>query len=95
MDIYTPIFDGGTDRRKTLGAMYFKGDQIAASELEVRVSDDDYQNWSAIRTVDLSKKLPMLSNCGTFTKRAWWLRHNKRTKFRIDSVSVQLDLGTL
>lgn len=95
VDIYTPIFDGETDRRKSLGAMYFKGDQVATSELEVRVSDDDYQSWSAIRRVDLSRKLPMLSNCGTFTKRAWWLRHNKRTKFRIDSVSVQLDLGIL
>ena len=93
--VYTPNFDGDTDRRKTLSMMYFKGDQVPGSTLYVSVSDDDYTTWSTERAVDLSVKRPLLPNCGTFTKRAWRFRHESATKFRMDAVAIQVDLGTL
>jgi hypothetical protein len=95
VDIYTPNFDGGVDRRKTLNAMFFTADQQTGSKLQVRFSDDDYQSWTNFREVNLGNKKPVLTNCGTFIHRAWHFRHIHNTPFRIGSVGLQVDLGTL
>lgn len=96
-DLYTPNFDGGVRRRKTLTMMEFVGDQVTGSTLQVRVNDNDYdsKSWSNFRKVDLSQKRPILTNCGTFVKRAHHLRHACNTKLRIQAIELQMDLGTL
>lgn len=94
-DIYTPNFSGGTSRRKLLNQMRFIADQTPGSILQVRKSDDDYQTWSNFRRVDLNQKVPTLSNCGTFTRRAHHLRHACNTPFRMSAVDLQIELGTL
>lgn len=95
VDIYTPIFDANTYRRKLLSAMRFVGDQQEGSLLYVRCSDNDYNSWTDFRVVDLSKRAPMLVNCGTFIKRAYHFRHTANTALRLKAVDVQYDLGTL
>lgn len=95
VDIYTPNYDGGVDRSKTLSMMRFNGDQTAGSKLRVRVSDDDYKTWSNFREVDLGHRRPILTDCGSFYRRAWHLRHQSNTAFRIKSADLQLALGTL
>lgn len=95
VDIYTPNETFGQDRRKMLSMMRFNADQYNGSVLQVRVSDDDYQSWSNFRTVDLSRKRPILTNCGTFYRRAWNFRHASNTPLRIRSVDLQMELGTL
>lgn len=94
-DVYTPIFDANTTRRKHLNIMKFVGDQESGSILYVRHSDDDYKTWSNFRRVDLSKESPMLTNCGTFKRRAYHFRHWANTPMRLQAVDVQYDLGTL
>lgn len=95
MDIITPNFDGGTRRKKMMGRLTFIADQSASANLLVRVSDDDYQTWSNWRTVDLAQRVPFLSNCGSFYKRAHQFRHTAAEKFRIQAVEMQLDIGVL
>lgn len=95
VDIYTPIFDASTRRSKTLGMMEFVGDQTVGSALSVQSSDDDYQSWSTYREVDLSLERPILEDEGSFIKRAYHFRHRANTRFRIQAVEVQYDLGTL
>lgn len=95
VDIYTPIFDAGTRRRKQLGMLEIVGDQIEGSVLQARCSDDDYKTWSQFREIDLSVAKPTLPNCGTFVKRAYNFRHNKDCFFRLEAVEVQYDIGTL
>ena len=95
VDIYTPNYDAGTARKKTLSAMYFDASQTPGSILQVRHTDDDYQTWSNFRPVDLSQKEPMLSNCGTFKRRAYNFRHQSLTRFRIKAIDLQMDIGTL
>lgn len=95
VDIITPIFDGGIYRKKQLNIMKFVGDQVEGSVLQVRRSDDDYQTWSSWRSVDLSAKTPMLTNCGSFRKRAYHFRHSKDTALRLRAVEIQYDVGTL
>jgi len=95
MDVYTPNYDGGTRKRKTVVIMDIIADQTNGSVLQVRCSDDDYQTWTNFREVDLSKNRPMLINCGTFRRRAYHFRHQSATPLRIRAVELQIDLGTL
>jgi len=97
VDIYAPNFDGGTRRRKQLNAMYFNADQVPGSTLQVRWNDNDYQSdkWSNFRNVDLSAERPSLTNEGTFNRRAYNLRHRANTFFRMSSIDLQIDLGTI
>lgn len=96
VDIYTPNFNGGTIRRKTLNMMYFSADETPGSILQARYSDDDYKTWSNFRSISLNDSKPFLDNEGTFeSKRAYHFRHQCNTKFRIKSSDLQIALGTL
>ena len=97
VDIVTPNFDGETNRRKQLTMMKFVADQVPGSVLQVRKNDQDYaaDKWSNFRSVDLAAKQPLLSNCGTFVRRAYHLRHQSNTPFRLKAIELQIDIGTL
>jgi hypothetical protein len=95
VDVYTPNADFGTRRRKTVHRMYFNSDQTPGSTLYVRRSDDDYQTWSVPRKVDLSRRRPELRNEGTFSRRAYNFYHMAPTPFRVRSVDLQMDMGTI
>jgi hypothetical protein len=95
VDIYTPNFDAGVDRTKTLSQMRFETDQVAGSALFVRFSDDDYGSWNNPRKVDLARQRPLLNDEGSFYRRAYHFRHFANTKLRIRAVDLQMDIGTL
>jgi hypothetical protein len=95
VDIYTPIFDASTRRGKSLSMMEIVGDQVTGSMLMMQYSDDDYQTWSKPRYFFLGQKRPIMSELGTFSKRAFHFRHEKDCHFRIQAVEVQYDLGVI
>ena len=97
VDLYAPNFDGGVRRIKQLNFMEFVGDQTPGSILQVRVNDKDYspEAWSSFRLVDMSVERAFLANCGSFRRRALHIRHQSDTRMRLQSVELQLDLGTL
>jgi len=97
VDLYTPNYDGGTKTRKMLTRLYVVADQTEGSTLQIRCNDRDYKpnRWSNFRSVDLSTELPMLPNCGTFSRRAYHLQHRKNTGLRIKAIELYLRLGTL
>lgn len=95
IDIYTPNFDAGIRHRKFLTMMTIIADQTTGSSLYVRVSDDDYQTWTNFRRIDLGQKLPRLTDCGSFYRRAHHFRHKHQTRMRLQAVELQYDIGTL
>lgn len=97
VDIYSPQFDGGVDRRKYLSLMRVVADQQAGSVLRLRKNDHDYDatRWSGWRSFDLSQKRPIITECGTFDKRAFNFRHQSNTPLRIKAVDLQIELGVL
>lgn len=97
VEIYTPNFDAGTRRRKHLNMIEFVADQTPGSVLEVRSNDWDYDStkWTNFRRVDLNQRKPLLTNNGTFMRRAYHIQHRAATKFRIQALELQMDLGTL
>lgn len=95
VDIYTPNYDADIDRGKLLNMMRFHADQHKGSILKVRCSDNDYETWTNFREVNLGNKRPILTDCGTFNRRAYHFRHEAATSLRITSVDLQMDIGTL
>ena len=97
VDIYTPNFDGGVRRRKQMKMMEFIGDQTPGSVLQVRTNDADYDaaQWTNFRNVDMSVKKPILTDCGTFMRRAHHIRHACNTRMRLQAIELQIDLGVL
>lgn len=95
LDLITPNFDAGTRLKKYLKCIDFIGDQVSGSTMFVRSSNDDYKTWSDWRVLDLGKNRPFLMNCGTFRRRAYWLRHDGDYPMRLQAVELQLDIGTL
>jgi hypothetical protein len=95
VDIYTPNWDGGVRKKKVLTLLDFCGDQVPGSQLMVRCSDDDYQTWTNFRVVDMSIPRPFLSNCGTFRRRAYHIRHYEQSPMRLNALEMQVDVGEL
>jgi hypothetical protein len=95
VDIYTPNYDAGIDRIKSLSQIRFNADQTAGSKLQVRFSDNDYQSFNNFRTVDLARERPILNDEGSFYRRAYHFRHQCNTKLRIRAAELQMDIGTL
>ena len=94
-DIYTPPWEAGTRKRKTIGRMRVVGDQTAGNVLQIRVSDDDYQTFSNFRAVDLSLRDPFLSACGTFRRRVWHIRHTAPIPGRLlMALEPEIETGT-
>ncbi len=94
VDLYTPNFDGGTRHKKYLKHLEIIADQTTGSMLHARKSDDDYQSWSNFRDIDLGKKRPRLSDCGSFRRRAYHFRHRCNKELRIEAAELQMDVGT-
>lgn len=95
VDIYTPNLDFGTDIDKQLNALFFTGDQNTGCKIYVRYSDDDYKTWSDFREVDLSVDKPFLTDEGTFTRRAYHIRHESPTPFRLRAMGLRLEACVL
>ena len=95
VDIFTPNWDGGTRKKKYLKLIDFIGDQTDGSLLYVQSSDDDYQNWTEFRRVDMSKTRPFLANCGTFRRRAYHIKHLANTPMRLQAMELQTELGSM
>jgi hypothetical protein len=96
-DLYAPNFDGGVRRRKQLNMMKFIGDKTPGSYFQVRCNDYDYDaaKWTNFRRVDLDVTDPVMTNCGSFQRRAYHFRHQCATRLRIQGIELQMDLGTL
>lgn len=96
-DIYTPNFDGGTRRGKMLNYMWFVGDRMPGSILQVRHNDHDFatDKWTNFRTVDMNTQRPFLDKEGTFERRAYNLRHRCNARLRMKAIDLQLDLCVL
>lgn len=95
VDIFTPNFDAEVDREKYLPALYFNADRTPGSILQCRYSDDDFQHYSNFRSVNLNLSKPMLPDNGSFNRRTYHFRHACPTPFRIRSVGLSMDVGTL
>jgi hypothetical protein len=93
--IQTPPEQNGTNRQKFYSYLDLVGDvESTASPLTVSVSDDDYQTYNVLGTVDLSSQTRRLTRLGSARRRAWVFTHSAATPMRLERGEGELRVGS-
>jgi hypothetical protein len=91
--IRTPLIDADSTNRKFIGRLEVVGDKIGAT-LRIRHTDDDYQNWSQYRNVNLNDTRSVLYQNGNFRRRAYEFFCTDNQPIRLQACEMDLDAGT-
>lgn len=89
---YKTIFD--SFHKKFGGRVLVIADRYNAGTLSIQWSDDDYQTWSPVRTVDLSVERPALYRLGKFRERAFKLSFTENKPLRVDHLEFDYNIGS-
>jgi hypothetical protein len=94
--IQTASEDGGTDATKFYHDLSIVADtEGSTSALTIAVSDDDYQTYTTLGSVDLSAARPLkLTGLGSAKQRAWAFTHSANTPMRIRRAEGNLTVGS-
>ena len=94
-ELITPTWDAESTNRKYVNRLTVVGDKQSSGTLDIRVSDDDYQTWSAYRSFDLTQNRPFTQDWATFTRRAHHLRHRHNGPLRLQALEMDWWPGVL
>lgn len=87
--------DMGTPFNKVFHELDVVADtEPSTSNLTISVTDDDYQTWTTLGTVDLSQQRKRLNGLGASEKRAWKGSHSSNTAMRIEMLRGRMTAGT-
>ena len=80
------------NHRKRMPMCGVAGDTArSASSLNVEFSDDDYQNFSTARAIDMTSQQKMLARCGSFRTRAVRLTHTGNLDCRLEKFLARIE----
>lgn len=89
----TDLFDGNTNQNKFMTRLEVIGDITSStSALGISWSDDDYNTFSTVRSVDLSGRA-ILTRLGSFQRRAFRYTFDSNLPMRLEALEVDVDLG--
>ena len=91
--IVTPRFEGDANTLKFFQSVELITDKVVGT-LKIRHTDDDYQTWSAYRTVDLNVNRPVIRQLGAARRRAWEVYDDENKPLRILGADVLMREGT-
>lgn len=81
---------GSTRKRMYMAGL--AGDTArSAQNISVEFSDDDYQSWSAARTIDMTQSKKNLYRCGSYFNRAVRISHAGNTEVRLEKFMARID----
>lgn len=91
----TNKLDFGTKRMKFGSKLTIVSDRdiIGGFQCYISWSDDDYQTWSAPRSVDLSDQYPVLWALGSFRSRAFMVSYRSLSPMRWRAVELDYNQG--
>lgn len=90
MRIVTDRMDMGTYAFKTASGLTMFGDQIN-DVMQVRHTEDDYNNWSQYRNINLNLQKPCLYQLGRFRRRAYEFLYTGLNPLRLEKVDFNLN----
>ena len=89
-----PPIDHGTSKRKFYSEIELICDkELSSSPISILYSDDDYQSFTTLGTIDLSDERPRVLRCGSSRKRIWAISHSAQTPFRIEYLQGKMSVG--
>lgn len=90
--LVSPLLDADTQYRKTISRVEIIGDKVD-TVLRIRHTDNDYQNWSMYRNVNLIDTRPVLFQNGITRRRAYELFNNDNAFIRLAFMEMDITLG--
>ncbi len=89
VELVTNRYDMDTYKRKFMSSVKVVGDLYSTTNnITLQWSDDDYQNWSGLKTISLSDTYPAFHRLGNFRRRAFKLTHSANMPLRLESLDV-------
>lgn len=90
--------DFGTMNRKFMSRLSIIGDipdyNGAANAITVDWSDDDYNTWSTSRTLSFNNDFPMITQLGSFRRRAFRFRYSGAKLIRLEGIETDINVGS-
>jgi hypothetical protein len=97
-ELVTPKYDFDVFNRKFMSRLSLIGDKPDTSgtnnTVTVSWTDDDYQTWSAERSISFDYEFPSIAQLGHFRRRAFRFRYNKPKLLRLEEFEVDINKGT-
>lgn len=88
--------DLGTKRNKFWHEVELVADvEESTSEVTLFCSDDDYQTFQTLATLDLSDERPRATRLGSSRRRAWGISHSANTPMRIEALEGRVTVGSV
>lgn len=95
--ITTPKYDYGTLNRKTMSRLMLIGEtplpESGSNLFTVQWTDDDYQTWSAGRSITFDYDFPVITQLGNFRRRAFRIIYDSAALIRLDGLEVDINKG--
>ena len=88
------LFDAESTKRKFISRLEIVGDKIGTT-LNIRHTDDDYNNWSQYRNVDLNATRSVLYQNGSFRRRAYEFFNADNVPLRLQACEIDAEAGSL
>ena len=92
VDIITTRVDFKSTRQKRQLRLELLADKESTGTVTVSWSDDDYQTWSATRSLDLTTR-PFTKAGGVFRRRAYRFQHSSNNPFRATALEIDYSEG--
>lgn len=92
--VQLPATDLGTEKMKFWGDVRLIGDvETSASTITLACSDNDYQSFSTLGTMDLSSSRRQVLRTGASRRRGWVLSHSANTPMRLEALELEPRMG--
>lgn len=92
--IQLPLMDFGTKRMKFWHDLEIVGDEEeTSSTISLLYTDDDYQNYTAHGSSDLSNDRVRWTRLGASRRRSWVLTHSANAPFRLEALEGNATIG--
>lgn len=84
----------GTNKNKFMSSMDIWADRSpSVGSLGVQVTDDDYNTYSTVRTINLDHERPNAQQWGRFRTRAFQFTYTSNNPLRIRNIEIDLNMG--
>jgi len=95
VEIRTNKYDMDTYNRKFGSIVRVVGDRYSTSNaIDLSWTDDDYQTYPVIASIDLNDDYPAYQRLGSFRRRAWKIKHALNKPLRLEALELVYDEGT-
>ncbi|MDE2097572.1 MAG: hypothetical protein KGL39_10025 [Patescibacteria group bacterium] len=88
--VITPNLDFGNNHSKPVSELEIIGDKVSGT-INVCYSNNDYQNWSTYRLVNLGNPRSRLHRLGKARRRAYEFYYTDATALRLEAVDLTMD----